>query len=129
MRIRRTFTLAIVLAALAVTTAFAQTATAQGSKTTGPTLIKDTENPARSAVHAACEVLWPAGGGAGVRTCDLMTAPAGERLAIEFATAICSVPAGTGIFRTATIETTLADSNPTVLNSRLLLTREESEPS
>jgi hypothetical protein len=105
MKIRRTLTLAIGLAALAVTTAFAQTAAAQSSKTTGPTLIKDTENPARSAVQGSCMVQWTNIGGNS--ECDLMTVPANKRLVLEHTSGICRAQ-GTDVIRNAQIQTTLA---------------------
>jgi hypothetical protein len=123
MKINRHLVQILGLGALAIAVLATQTTTAQGSKGSGITQIKDTEHPARSAVQASCSVTWT--DAAGVKACDLMTVPAGKRLVIEFATVIASTQ-GTDAIRTASIATALAEAP---LYSRLLLGREEGDPS
>jgi hypothetical protein len=121
MRIRRTFTLAISLAALAATTVAAQTATAQTGKSTGTTLTKDTENPARSAVQGACIMSWT--NSAGANQCVLMTVPATKRVVVEHASGNCAAQ-GTELIHGAFIETTLAGSPQPTIGTYMFLANE-----
>jgi hypothetical protein len=124
MKIRGTLVLTICLAVLGVTTAFAQTASAQGGKSSGPTLIKDTENPARSAVQGQCTMQWTI---AGNTSCQLAEVPAGKRLVIEHISGICRVQ-GTDRIRNAEIQTTLAGGNSASVWNYLVLTSQSSTP-
>jgi hypothetical protein len=119
MKIRTTLVLTICFAALAGAFVSAPTALAQGGKgTTGPTLIKDTENPARSAVQASCTTSWlNANLGS---NCELMTVPAGKRLVVEHASAYCYTQ-GTDFISLAFIQTQLGGESGNQLNIPLVL--------
>ena len=119
MKIRRTLVIAIGFVALAATTIAAQMATAQSGKTTGPTLIKDAENPARGAVQGACLMSWTNSGGA--NQCVLMTVPANKRVVVEHTSASCYAQ-GTELIRSAWIETALAGAPQSTIGTYLVMT-------
>jgi hypothetical protein len=51
--------------------------------------VRDVENEARNAVEAACSLQWTSAAGMG--SCDLMTVPAGKRLAVRHVAVHCFV--------------------------------------
>lgn len=51
--------------------------------------VRDVENEARNAVEASCSLQWTSASGEGF--CDLMTVPAGKRLAIRHVAVSCFV--------------------------------------
>jgi hypothetical protein len=113
------------LGALAATTVAVRTASAQGGKSSGPTLIKDTENPARSAVHGVCDVTWT--NLAGFGQCTLMTVPASKRLVVEHASAFCYTQ-GADFLTSSAIQTQLAGGSQSTIWTHLVRISQPSEP-